>query len=174
MTRLYALLVVLAFLLGAIGVQTVRLAHVEAALAAEKADRAEDGRRATLAALVVSENYRDEEARRTQSLQESSNEAQRLASRARDDGARADAASVGLRDAFRAAATADHRSAASDPTAPGISPTATSTGLVLTDVFGGADDTAGELAKALDAAYIAGTECARDYDAMTPNLRDRP
>lgn len=38
---------------------------------------------------------------------------------------------------------------------------------VLADLFGGADDAAGELAAALDLAYTAGITCERSFDALT-------
>jgi hypothetical protein len=39
---------------------------------------------------------------------------------------------------------------------------------VLADLRGRADDTAADLAQALDAAHVAGIACERSYDALTP------
>lgn len=58
MIRIYGVAALVLALLAGIGVQTVRLSHSETELAVEKADRAEDVRRATQAALVQSESYR--------------------------------------------------------------------------------------------------------------------
>lgn len=40
---------------------------------------------------------------------------------------------------------------------------------VLADLFGGADDAAGELAAALDLAHAAGITCERSFDALKAN-----
>jgi hypothetical protein len=42
---------------------------------------------------------------------------------------------------------------------------------LLADLFGRADERAGELAKIADERGIAGQQCERDYDALTAAAR---
>ena len=78
---------------------------------------------------------------------------------AKRDAVRAAAAAVSLRSAFADsfAACGDRADAAPAPASGGAS--APAAGLVQSDVFSRLDDTAGELAAALDASHAAGTAC---------------
>lgn len=73
--------------------------------------------------------------------------------------ARADTAARSLHDTSRGRA-------AEAAAAPGTSEATAATVLVLSELFRRADDRAGELAAALDAAHAAGTICER-FDALT-------
>lgn len=104
---------------------------------------------------------RAEELRRVAAHQEIANVASLARARADDDRRAADAAHRRLLDAARAAGAA-----AADPGPAGGGAPTSGAGLVLADVLGSADDAAGELAAALDAARIAGLACERAYDAL--------
>lgn len=118
----------------------------------------------TRAALVATTEAAAETKRRLDAQKEANDEAQRLATRARSAAAGAAVAAVGLRDA--AAGAAGRCSGSGDPSPVVISAPASAPGLVLADVLGRADDTAGELAAALDLAYLAGRQCEREHDAL--------
>lgn len=107
---------------------------------------------------------RAEDARRVDAMQE----VQRVAalSRAHDQADHRAAAAVGERVRAEARAAAA-RAAAADPSPADGGAPAAGPGLVLADLFGGADEAAGELAAALDAARTAGLACERSYDALT-------
>lgn len=92
-----------------------------------------------------------------------SNEARTENESLRAAAARADAAATGLRaEARRVASAACTKSA----TAIG-SQAAAAPSMVLADVLGWADETAGELAAALDQARAAGLRCERAYQAVS-------
>lgn len=86
--------------------------------------------------------------------------------RARADADAARAAGQRLRDAQRAYIAAALSGAALDPSAARAGPSAATALDVLADLRGRADDTAGELAAALDAAHAAGIACERAYNAL--------
>lgn len=88
--------------------------------------------------------------------------------RARADADAARAAGQRLRDAQRAYIAAALGAASLDPAVAGAGPTASAAIDVLAELRGRADDTAGELAAALDAAHAAGRACERAYDALSP------
>lgn len=96
---------------------------------------------------------------------EIANESQRFASRARADAVLADDARVSLRHVV-ALVAASCRPAGGDPAAAAVGASGASPSMVLADVFGRADDTAGELAKALDDSFGRGKQCERDYDTL--------
>lgn len=109
--------------------------------------------------------YRERERGWANDLQKVAEDGQAEIDQARGDAAAAVRVSVGLRERARILA------ARCSPAAPGAAPTASGPategpGLVLADVFGRADDTAGELAAAYDAARAAGRACERAYDAV--------
>ena len=147
------------------GWQTLRLADARAdaaqarqALADYRADVAQASAAAASAALA-------ETARRQAQLTEITDHADTQIAAARADAVRARAAADRLRIAARAAAGACDAGAA-DPASPDAGTPATGPGLVLSDVLSRADDTAGELASALDAARAAGLACERAYDSL--------
>jgi hypothetical protein len=88
--------------------------------------------------------------------------------KARTDLGAARAAGQRVLDAQRAYIAAALGGASLDPTAAGIGATAGSALDVLAELRGGADNAAGELAAALDAAYLAGRTCERSYASLTP------
>lgn len=89
-------------------------------------------------------------------------EAEGLREAARRDLATAHLASSRLRDAGRVFANA----ACPDPAATGVREAAAAPATVLTDMLGGLDDAAGELAAALTEAHLAGLACERRYDEV--------
>ena len=163
-------LVVIAPLLLALaaGLQTSRLKTAQADLAQARQEHAEHVAAAALAAASAVQAARTEEQRRTAALQEIADAAHKDLAAARADARRARAAAAGLRNAAQAYAAAHCGGAADDSaTAPG-GPPAAGPGLVLADLLGRADDRAGELAAAADAARAAGLACERAYDSLTP------
>lgn len=154
-------------LLGAVGVQTLRADHTLRDLAETRAEWSAERARAAQVSQAAEAAARLEENRRLLAQKEANDEAQRLTNRARTAAAGAAAVAVGLHDAARAAGARSCASA-SDPAAVSVSASTTAAGLVLADVLGRADDTAGELAAALDLAHLAGKQCEREHDALTP------
>jgi len=137
-------------------------AEVQAAWDKENAQR-------TRHALVLSESNRTEEARREAEKVKSAHDAQNLLARARADAAGADRAAGSLRGQL-AVYVADARARGAAPNSQpvaGGAPASDATG-VLADLFQRADTRAGVLAKALDAAFIAGRTCEREHDTLTP------
>ncbi|KVX55961.1 DUF2514 family protein [Burkholderia cepacia] len=106
-------------------------------------------------------NESNEFRRRLAAQQEIATDAAKERDRAAADAADADAAADGLRKQV-AALVADARRAGAATGSP-----ATGDALdLLADVFGRADERAGELAKIADARGIAGQQCERSYDAL--------
>ncbi|RQS88083.1 DUF2514 family protein [Burkholderia seminalis] len=116
--------------------------------------------KAQIAAVAAA---RAEEQRRTAAQSEIANDAnqQRTAALADAFAARAAAGSLQQR-VDQLVATARH------PAAAAGSPAAGDALDLLADVLGRADQRAGELAEYADQARIAGQQCERDYDALTP------
>jgi hypothetical protein len=109
---------------------------------------------------------RDEELRRQSAITQVTRNAQEQIDQARADADRAHAAADSLRDqAKRLAASAGK--ACSNTGAASTGRTATTTAMVLADVFGRADQAAGELAAAYDRARIAGQTCEQAYKALS-------
>lgn len=77
--------------------------------------------------------------------------------------ARADVAATSLRGEARRVASA----ACPKPPAPSGSAPVEAPSMVLADVLGWADESAGELAAALDQAHAAGVRCERAYQAVS-------
>jgi hypothetical protein len=134
----------------------------------DEAQAAWDAERAQLkaAALAATTEARTEEARRTAATQEIAHEAQTQIDQARADAATAAVVADGLRRAAGAAATRGC-AAPSNPAAAPAGPPDPAAGLVLADVLGRADQAAGELAAAADAAHAAGAACERAYGALS-------
>lgn len=121
----------------------------------------ETGKRASATADALAA-YRNEEQRRLSAANQVANHAKTLQASAVDDGVAADAVGDRMRSsATELANSADscpgHTAAASRGTA------ANPAAMVLSDMLGRADARAGELAKAYDAARIAGLACERTY-----------
>lgn len=152
---------------GAALVQTLRLADARAELAQARQDQADYAAAAAQATADAVQAARDEEQRRAAAIQEIADAASNALAVARADAVRARAAADRLRRAAETYAAAHCGAAPEDPAvAPGSAP-ATGPGLVLADVLGRADDTAGDLAAAFDAARAAGLACQRAYDSLT-------
>ncbi|VWC58302.1 gp23 [Burkholderia contaminans] len=111
-------------------------------------------------------NERNEFRRRLAAQQEIATDAAKERDRAAADAATADAAADGLRKQV-AALVADARRAS----AFAGGPTAGDALDLLADVFGRADERAGELAKVADERGIAGQQCERSYDALIGNAQ---
>lgn len=106
-------------------------------------------------------NERNEFRRRLAAQLEIATDAAKERDQAAADAAVADAAADGLRKQV-AALVADARRAGSAAGSP-----ATGDALdLLADVFGRADERAGELAKIADERGVAGQQCERSYDAL--------
>ncbi|WP_330727873.1 DUF2514 family protein [Burkholderia multivorans] len=104
---------------------------------------------------------RDEYSRRLAAQQEIATDAAKERDQARADAAVADGVANGLRKQV-AALAADARRAGAAAGSP-----ATGDALdLLADLFGRADERAGELAKIADERGIAGQQCERSYDAL--------
>lgn len=117
-------------------------------------------------ALAAASNAnRVEEQRRQGAVNEAGNDARIQIIQAGADAVVADAAARRLHDTARQLAS--HAScAASDAAIAERSATATRAAMVLSKLFQRADQRAGELAKAYDAARIAGLACEAAYDGV--------
>ena len=152
---------------GAGGAWVVRGWQAGAQLQTERAAYARALADAEAATTRAVEDARTKEQRRADAVQEIADHAHAQLAAARADAGRARAAADRLRSAATAYATATCGGPAADsPAAPG-SASAAGPGLVLADLFGRADDRAGELAAAFDAAHAAGVACERAYDTLT-------
>lgn len=108
---------------------------------------------------------RAEEQRRQEVVNQVINDARQQQAAANADSGSADAAGERVREqAGKLAASAS--CSAGDPGATERSKTATRAAMVLSELFQRADKRAGELARAYDAARIAGQACERSYDAL--------
>ncbi|MGV8823953.1 DUF2514 family protein [Methylibium petroleiphilum] len=154
-----------AALAAGLGVQTVRLADSQTALATEQRDRRDERLRLAERALVANDQVRAEIQRRADEQQEVIRNAEKQQAQARADALAADAAARRLRDRAAQLAAACGP-AGPHPAPPGAGEATAGAGLVLTDVLGRSDDTSGELAEAFDAARGAGLTCERAYDAL--------
>lgn len=152
--RLIAYLLAFAGVLG--GCAWIVHAHDNRVRAAQEAAYA-------AAALDATTKARAEEQRRTAAQKDINDETQRLASRARSDAVRVDAAAPGLRNAV---AVACFRAGPGYPaTVAGVASAASEPDL-LTDVLGAAEDRLRGLAREADERGTAGTSCERKYDSL--------
>jgi uncharacterized protein YlxW (UPF0749 family) len=173
MSYLHAAALLIAMLLGAAGgwgikgvradaavnAATQRAVKVELALAAERAAWQAASRAST-------EEQRAEEQRRQAAKDKEVRDAQE---QARLDAARAAAsrrAADQLREHVARLATRADQACSGSDAAPG-GPPAAGPGLVLADLYRGADDEAHELAQAFDLARRAGLVCERLYDSLS-------
>ncbi|HDR8982119.1 TPA: DUF2514 family protein [Burkholderia vietnamiensis] len=111
---------------------------------------------------------REEYGRRLAAQQEIATDAAKERDQARRDAAVADGAADGLRKQV-AALVADARRAGA---AAGSSATGDALDL-LADLFGRADERAGDLAKIADERGIAGQQCERSYDALIDGTQSK-
>ncbi|MBH3412863.1 DUF2514 domain-containing protein [Pseudomonas putida] len=138
----------------------------ERAEAAQASAERDSGDR--LAEVIGERGARQEEQRRAQAQEEARAHAQEERTIADAGAAGADAAGQRLRvEGARLAATVSCPGTDSAAIARGQA--ATRAAMVLSDLLARADERAGELAKAYDAARTAGRQCEREYDALTPS-----
>jgi hypothetical protein len=120
-------------------------------------------------AAAMTEN-RTEEQRRQTAVNQVGTDAIQQQAVATADGVSADVAGERVREqAAKLAASAN--CTAGDPGAARRGASATRAAMVLSNMFQGADKRAGELAKAYDAARIAGLACERSYSALRVGQR---
>jgi hypothetical protein len=157
-----------AALLGAAlaaGVQEIRVTRADARLASAQAEQAETLRAISVAsesaALSMRQREQDMAARIEKETQDG--QARLAAAQADRDAARVerDRLRSSLKD-YRHAASA----AAPNPGAAAASPATADALDLLAELFTSADDRAGDLAAAADAARAAGLTCERAYDAL--------
>jgi hypothetical protein len=120
-------------------------------------------------AAATTEN-RNEEQRRQAAVNQVGKNAKEQTKSAGADGAGADAAGDRVRQQAGTFA-AGSSCAPVDPGAARRGASATRAAMVLSDMFQRADKRAGELAKAYDAARIAGLACERSYGALRAGER---
>ncbi|MCE0853852.1 DUF2514 domain-containing protein [Pseudomonas asiatica] len=138
---------------------------VERANAGQASAQRDGGDR--LAEVIGERDARQEEQRRATAQEEARADAQEERTTADAGAAGADAAGQRLRnDAARFAASVS--CSGPDTAAIARGQAATRAAMVLSDLLTRADERAGELATALDRARIAGQQCEREYDALTP------
>lgn len=122
------------------------------------ADQAEAKAKAT-------EQARIEEQRRQAAIHEVTTNAQTQIDQAQADAAAARATADSLRDQAKRLAAAAGKACSNPGTATAGRPAST-TSMVLADLFGRADQAAGDLAAAYDRARIAGLACERAYNSL--------
>lgn len=110
---------------------------------------------------------RDEEQRRAEAQEEARAHAQKERTIADVGAVDADAAGQRLRSESTQYAAAVS-CPGTDTAAIARSQAATRAAMVLSDLLARADERAGELAQAYDRARIAGQQCEREYDGLTP------
>jgi len=138
---------------------------VERAEAAQASAERDSGDR--LAEVIGERGARHEEQRRAQAQEEA--RAHAYEERTIDDAGAAGADATGQRLRNEAGQFAAAISCpGTDTAAVARGQAATRAAMVLSDLLARADERAGDLAKAYDAARRAGRQCEREYDALTP------
>lgn len=138
---------------------------VERAEAGQASAQRDSGDR--LAEVIGERGARQEEQRRAQAQEEARTDAQEERTIADAGAAGADAAGQRLRsDATQFASAVS--CPGTDTAAVARGQAATRAAMVLSDLLARSDKRTGELATALDRARIAGQQCEREYDALTP------
>ncbi len=148
------------------GLQTYRIALEQAAHASTLHRHTEQLRAQERAAREAVADARAEERRRYLTLQEIAENAKTEIDRARADAAGAADAAVRLRQRIATIAAARCPAAGDTAASSGSEAAGTATDL-LADMQRRLDEAAGEIAEHADAAGIAGSACARAYDALT-------
>ncbi|HEN8705664.1 TPA: DUF2514 domain-containing protein [Pseudomonas putida] len=138
---------------------------VELAQAGQQSAKRDSGDR--LAEVIGERVARQEEHRRADAQQEARVKGHEERTIADAGAVDADAAGQRLRSESSQFAVAVS-CAGTDTAAVTRGETATRAAMVLSDLLARADARAGELAKAYDQARIAGRQCEREYDALTP------
>lgn len=162
--------VVVSVLLGALGVQSVRLSRAQVEIAQLETAAAKEGERTARAVTAAVQVERDKEDARRRALEGVIEDAERQ--RKVDQVAAADARTE--RDRLRMQVTAfvaASRATRSDPKAP--TPSASAGGEatdLLAELFNRADDRAGALAEIADDWHTRLVACNRAYDALTPSV----
>ncbi len=157
--------IVVALMLAALGVQTVRLGAAEAETAKVSETLANERASAAMVSADASESARRKEKRRTAAIEGAVANAQTQTSTLAAARPAAAAAGSGLRE--RTAAVAARCSpAASDSAAAQGSAPATRPGDLLADVSGRLEAAGRELAATATERGIAGTACVKSYDAL--------
>ena len=137
---------------------------VERAEAAQASAERDSGDR--LAEVIGERSARQEEQRRATAQEEARANAQEERTIANAGATGADAAGQRLRgEAGKLAASVS--CPGTDTAAVSRGQAATRAAMVLSDLLARADERAGDLAKAYDAARTAGRQCEREYDALT-------
>jgi hypothetical protein len=164
-TMLIAAGIILVALLGAIGVQTVRLSNAKADTAAVRKDWADEKSKLQAELTEANQRERATENRRQDEERKATDEAAEL--RAKVSAANDAAASVGrrLRDA-QSAAVAGLRTCQSDATAT-ASTSADASERVLADVQRRLDEATDRIARFADESRVAGLTCERIHDSLT-------
>jgi len=158
--RLWALLAAAV----ALGAAVWRLNSLEKQLAVTRAENAEFVSSLNVAGASFAAAMRATEQTWADRMEKEQYDGQTRINTAQHDAAAARAAADSLRattDRYRAAATA-----AAHPCTTTSGPATTDAIHLYADLFAGADDAAGELAKAADLAHAAGLTCERAYDAL--------
>jgi hypothetical protein len=146
--------------------------------AAKAAEKAAHGHYAGVLAGIAAKTAAAEKAFRVaenkarSAIEKEANDGQAKIDLARADARRADAAAAGLRQQLAHYRRAAARAAARPGAAPAGPPAADALDL-LAQLFGRADDRAGELAAFADLAHAAGRTCERAYDAIERELNER-
>lgn len=153
---------------AAVGVQTLRLSSTQAELEAARRTHAEHLAADERAARLATEQARQAEAQRQAHIEEVMRDARTEIDRARRDAVAADRVAQRLREhiAVLVMPGAGTGTATANPDPAAGSPPATGPGLVLAQLFGRADDRAGQLARYADDAAAAGRACERAYEAL--------
>lgn len=151
------------------GLQQIRVANAQAALADARARHADTLRQIASQTAEAARLFRATEAEWRNRIDKETRDGQDRIDTARRDAAGARAAADGLRAdlaRYRAAARATaHSSAAA------AGPPADTAIDLLAELFGGADTRAGELAEFADLAHAAGLTCERAFDALTAETK---
>lgn len=157
---------VLAVLLAALGLQTMRLSAAKTELAEVRADFADERARAAAAAQRAEQAARAEEARRQKEKDHAIEEARRRAAAAAADARRADRAAGELRDQLAAFVARARETAGSAGAACGGPPAGTELD-VLAQLLGEVESAGRAMAAEADRRGIAGAACERAYDSLT-------
>ena len=119
------------------------------------------------ASIKAQDDNAEETARRTRAQQEAIHERDTKLAAALADADTLRAAGVRLRSDTAAFIAAHRRGAGRDSSPPAGGQTAPDALDVLADLFSRADETAGELAEALDRSHLAGLTCERIHTSLT-------
>lgn len=160
-------LVALGVAVGAVGVQTVRVAHLQASASAVAAERSTERATAAGAAASAIEQVRSEERTIANTITEALNDERSKSEQLAADVLAGAAHVDGLRQRADALAAACDRPRPASPAAAASGPPAAAPGQLLADLLVRMEQDGRELAAYADRARIAGETCERSYDALT-------